>query len=88
MLFIAVQNLVANAVEFSAPGDTVEVRPSEDGDALLLEVADTGAGIPAEHAASMSVAACSAGVTTASSPATSAPAPPKRVGGRGCVEPG
>jgi two-component system OmpR family sensor kinase len=49
LLFIAVQNLVANAVKFSAPGDTVEVRASEDGDALLLEVADTGVGIPVEE---------------------------------------
>ena len=49
LLFIAVQNLVANALKFSARGDTVEVRASEDGDALLLEVADTGAGIPADE---------------------------------------
>ncbi len=49
LLFIAIQNLVANAVKFSAPGDTVEVRASEDDEALLLEVADTGAGIPADE---------------------------------------
>jgi two-component system, OmpR family, sensor kinase len=49
LLFIALQNLVANAVKFSAPGDTVEVRASEDGSWLLLEVADTGAGIPADE---------------------------------------
>ena len=45
LLFIALQNLVANAVKFSAPGDAVEVRASEDGDWVLVEVADTGAGI-------------------------------------------
>jgi len=49
LLFIAIQNLVANAVKFSAPGDTVEVRASEDDDGLLLEVADTGTGIPADE---------------------------------------
>ena len=50
LLFVAVQNLVANAVKYSGPGDTVEIRASEDGDAVLLEVADTGMGIPADEA--------------------------------------
>jgi two-component system, OmpR family, sensor kinase len=49
LLFIAIQNLISNAVKFSVPGDTVEVRASEDGSGLLLEVADTGAGIPADE---------------------------------------
>lgn len=49
LLFIALQNLVANAIKFSASGDTVEVRASEDGDAVLLVVADTGFGIPADE---------------------------------------
>jgi two-component system OmpR family sensor kinase len=49
LLFIALQNLVANAVKFSAPDDTIEVRASEDGNWLLLEVADTGAGIPEDE---------------------------------------
>jgi two-component system, OmpR family, sensor kinase len=46
LLFIAMQNLVANAVKFTEPGDTVEVRASEDDRAVLIEVADTGVGIP------------------------------------------
>ena len=49
LLFIALQNLVANAVKFSAPGDRVEVRSSEDDDWVLVEVADTGIGIPDEE---------------------------------------
>jgi len=49
LLFIAIQNLVSNAVKFSVPGDTVEVRASEDDSGLLLEVADTGLGIPADE---------------------------------------
>lgn len=49
LLFIALQNLVANAIKFSTPGDAVEVRASEDGSWLLLEVADTGAGIPEDE---------------------------------------
>jgi two-component system OmpR family sensor kinase len=49
LLFIALQNLIANAVKFSAAGDRVEVRSSEDGDWVLVEVADTGIGIPDEE---------------------------------------
>ena len=49
LLFIAIQNLISNAVKFSVPGDTVEVRASEDDHWLLLEVADTGTGIPADE---------------------------------------
>jgi two-component system OmpR family sensor kinase len=49
LIFIALQNLVANAVKFSAPGDTVELRAIEDGSWVLLEVADTGAGIPEDE---------------------------------------
>jgi two-component system, OmpR family, sensor kinase len=49
LLFVALQNLAANAVKFSAPRGTVEMRASEDGDAVLVEVADTGTGIPGDE---------------------------------------
>jgi signal transduction histidine kinase len=43
-----VSNLVDNAVKFSRPGDRVTVSCQPDGDAVVLEVADTGPGVAAE----------------------------------------
>jgi two-component system OmpR family sensor kinase len=45
MLGLAIFNLVENALKYSAPTDAVEVRVREDGHALFIEVADSGAGI-------------------------------------------
>jgi protein-histidine pros-kinase len=41
-----VDNLLANAVKFTPPGGRVDLRVRDDGDAALLEVADTGPGVP------------------------------------------
>ena len=49
LLFLAVHNLLENALKFSRPGDTVELHASEDGTSLIIEVADTGPGIPSEE---------------------------------------
>jgi signal transduction histidine kinase len=49
LLFLAAYNLMDNALKFTRPGDTVEVRASEDGAFVVVEVADTGPGIPAEE---------------------------------------
>ena len=49
LLSVALHNLLANAVKYSGPGDTIELRASEDGDTVLIEVADTGAGIPVDE---------------------------------------
>jgi two-component system OmpR family sensor kinase len=49
LLFLAVHNLLENALKFTRPGDTIELHASEDGTSLLIEVADTGPGIPAEE---------------------------------------
>ncbi len=48
LLSLAFYNLIDNALKFSRPQDTVEVRALEDGRWLTVEVADTGPGIPAD----------------------------------------
>lgn len=46
LLLLAVHNLIENALKFTDPGDTVEVRAHEEGQAVAIEIADTGTGIP------------------------------------------
>jgi signal transduction histidine kinase len=49
LLLLALHNLIDNALKFTRPGDTIEVRAFEDGSFVVIEVADTGPGIPAEE---------------------------------------
>ena len=49
LLFLAMYNLLENAVKFTRPGNRVEVRAFEDGSILVIEVADTGPGIPEDE---------------------------------------
>jgi len=49
LILLAVYNLLNNALKFSRPGDTVEVRALEDGTGVVIEVADTGPGIAEEE---------------------------------------
>jgi two-component system OmpR family sensor kinase len=49
LLFLATYNLLDNALKFTRPGDTVEVRAFEGGTFVAIEVADTGPGIPEEE---------------------------------------
>jgi two-component system OmpR family sensor kinase len=49
LLYIALSNLLDNAVKFTRPGDSILVRAFEDGRQVVVEVADTGLGIPAEE---------------------------------------
>lgn len=44
-----VRNLVSNAIKFTDHGGSVDVRVAERGDDIVIEVADTGIGIPPEH---------------------------------------
>jgi two-component system OmpR family sensor kinase len=45
LIFLAMYNLLDNAVKFCQPGATIEVRGREDGRFVMIEVADTGPGI-------------------------------------------
>ncbi len=49
LLFLAVHNLAVNALKFTRPGDTIEIRAAEDEGEVVIEVADTGPGIPADE---------------------------------------
>jgi two-component system OmpR family sensor kinase len=49
LLFLGIYNLLDNALKFTRPGDTVEVRAAEEGASVIVEVADTGPGIPQDE---------------------------------------
>lgn len=49
LMLLAVFNLLDNALKFTRPGDSVEVRATEDGSAVIIEVADTGLGVPEDE---------------------------------------
>jgi two-component system OmpR family sensor kinase len=51
LIFLAIYNLVSNALKFTHPGDTIEVRAFEDSRMVVIEVADTGPGIPEDEQA-------------------------------------
>jgi len=48
LLLLAVYNLVENALKFTSTDDSIEVRAMEDGRSIVIEVADSGTGIPSE----------------------------------------
>jgi two-component system OmpR family sensor kinase len=49
LLFLAIHNVMDNAIKFTKPGDTIEIRASEDGSNIRIEIADTGPGIPPDE---------------------------------------
>lgn len=49
LLLLAILNILDNAVKFTQPGATIEVRAFEDSNMVIVEIADTGSGIPDEE---------------------------------------
>ena len=45
----AVRHLMHNAIKFNRPGGSVEVRYAIEGEMAVIEVADSGRGIPADR---------------------------------------
>ena len=48
-LAVAVSNVVDNAIKYGIDGGKIALSGRRDGDAVVIEVADDGPGIPAEH---------------------------------------
>jgi two-component system OmpR family sensor kinase len=49
LLILAVHNLLDNAIKFTGPGNTIEMRAFEDSRHVVVEIADTGPGIPSNE---------------------------------------
>jgi two-component system OmpR family sensor kinase len=49
LLYLAVYNLLGNAVKFSPPGTRIEVRGTDEDGTVVVEVADSGPGIPPDE---------------------------------------
>ncbi|MDO5067542.1 MAG: HAMP domain-containing sensor histidine kinase [Propionibacteriaceae bacterium] len=49
LVFLALYNIVSNAVKYSRPGAMLEIRGSEDRGMAVVEVSDTGRGIKASE---------------------------------------
>ena len=49
LLILAVHNLLDNAIKFTSPGNTIEMRAFEDSRHVVVEIADTGPGIPSNE---------------------------------------
>lgn len=51
LLYLALHNVLGNAVKFTRPGDSIQARAYEDANHVIVEIADTGPGIPEEEQA-------------------------------------
>ena len=49
LLYLALRNVLGNAVKFTQPEESIQVRAYEDTNHIVVEVADEGSGIPEEE---------------------------------------
>jgi len=49
LVYLALRNILGNAVKFSRPGDAIQVRAFEDAAQVIVEIADQGPGIPEDE---------------------------------------
>jgi len=49
LVYLALHNVLGNAVKFSPPGTAIQVRTFEDADQVIVEIADQGPGIPEDE---------------------------------------
>ena len=46
LLYLSISNLIDNALKYTQPHDTIEIRAYENGNYVFIEIADSGIGIP------------------------------------------
>lgn len=51
LLYLALHNVMGNAIKYTRPGDTIQARAFEDAHHVLVEIVDTGPGMPEEEQA-------------------------------------
>ncbi len=49
LLYLSIRNLLSNAVKFTNPGDAIQLRAFEDSSQVVVEIADSGPGIPEDE---------------------------------------
>lgn len=49
LIYLTIYNLIDNAFKFTQPADTIEIRAFEDRRYVMVEIADTGIGIPSDE---------------------------------------
>ena len=49
LIYLTIYNLIDNAFKFTQPADTIEIRAFEDRRYVMVEIADTGIGIPSNE---------------------------------------